>query len=169
MIPSPAFRQALFLVVACAGLARPARAEAPVLTEVERAEMSVRDASDRADRLRAAGRPDLAKVAEDLVAARRGALDELRAATASEGEATTAESAHAEALKLLDRATSAREERRQRLARLADQLAQAEKELEAPAIVSMPRKAVKSLAAAPIDAPPVSKSAKGSGAKGAKP
>ena len=70
-------------------------------------------ATHLADRLRAAGRPDLAKVAEDLVAARRGALDELRAATASEGEATTAESAHAEALKLLDRATSAREERRQ--------------------------------------------------------
>jgi len=169
MIPSIALRRALFLVVAAAGLARPARAEAPVLTEVERAEMSVRDASDRAERLRAAGRPDLAKVADELVVARRGALEELRVATASEGEATAAESAHAEALKLLDRATSAREERRQRLARLADQLAQAEKELEAPAIVAMPRKGVKPASAAPIDAPPSSKSAKGSGAKGAKP
>ena len=169
MTAPPAFRQALVLFVACAGLARLARAEAPVLTEVERAEMSVRDASDRADRLRAAGRPDLAKVADELAAARRGALEELRVATLAENDAAAAESAHAESLKLLDRATSARDERRQRVARLADQLTQAEKELETPAIVSMPRKGGKALASPPIDAPASQKPSRASTTKGVKP
>ena len=141
------------------------------ISELDRAEMGVREATDRADRLRKAGRADLADLAEGLVTARKAVVDALRKALDAEREAGAAEEAHAAALKNLDRATAAREERRQRLARLADQLAQAEKELEAPAVVSMPRKGSKGTpthGTQAIDAPPPAKKSS-SDAKAVKP
>jgi len=166
-----ALRPALFLVLAIALNLRSAAAQSALPSaEVDRADVGVREGVAWADRLRSANRPDLAKLVDDLVAARRAGVDALRKAVDSERDAATAEEAHAEALKGLDRTSSAREERRQRLARLADQLAQAEKELEAPVVVSMPRKGGRALAAtsAAVDAPQ-SRKRSPADAKGSKP
>jgi hypothetical protein len=118
----------------------PARAaEGPASTELARAHASAAEAADRAEALRRAGRGDLAKLAGELAEGRRVAAQELERARAAEDEAAKAEEAHAAALRELDRATAAREERRQRIARLADQLAQAEADSKEPPVVSMPK------------------------------
>ena len=129
----------MFFLACAMGLA-PARAAEPAPSpEVARANAAVVDATERADRLRKAGREDLAKLADDLAEARRTVVRELERAQAAEEGASRAEEAQAEALRELDRATAAREERRQRVARLADQLAQAEADLKEPPVVSMPK------------------------------
>ena len=129
----------VFFLACALGLA-PARAAEPAPSpEVARANAAASEAAERADRLRKAGREDLAKLADELAEARRAVVRELERAQAAEDEAARAEEAHAEALRDLDRATAAREERRQRIARLADQLAQAEADLKEPPVVSMPK------------------------------
>jgi hypothetical protein len=129
----------VFFLACTIGLASARAAEPAPNPEVARANAAATEAAERADRLRKAGREDLAKLADDLAEERRAVAREIERAHGLEGEAARAEEAHAEALRELDRATAAREERRQRVARLADQLAQAEADLKEPPVVSMPK------------------------------
>lgn len=136
--PRSVFLPRFFLVAGLLGVAVPGRAE-EASPEVQRATEGAREAKERAERLRKAGREDLAKLADELAEGRRAVAEETERAIAAERDASEAEEAQLEALKQLDRATAAREERRERLARLADQTAQAESEAKAPNIVSMPK------------------------------
>ncbi len=115
------------------------RAESPREGEESRSEALAQEARERADRLRKAGREDLARLADDLAELRQAVAIEVGQAVAAEGAARAAEEAQAKGIERLDRARAGRDERRQRLARLADQLQQAERELEVPPVVSMPK------------------------------
>ncbi len=136
--PRPLTIPRVFLVLGLLVGGLPAHAD-ELPSEAQRAADGVRDATERAARHRTAGREDLASLADALADARRRLSEEIDRALAAEREATEAEEGHLEALKHLDRSTATREERRDRLARLADQIAQAETEARAPAIVSMPK------------------------------
>lgn len=136
--PSPRLGPAFSLAIALA-VGRARAADAPPTAEVARAGEAVVEAAERASRLRRSGRADLAAIADEVVEARRAVHREVEAAVSAEGAAARAEEAQGAALRELDRAAAAREERRQRLARLADQLAQAETELREPPVVAMPK------------------------------
>ncbi len=142
-MPRPACRTSrilhVFFLASALGLAPSRAAEALPSPAAARANAAAAEAAERADRLRKGGREDLARLADELAEARRGLAADLERAQAAEDEASRAEESHAAALRDLDRAAAAREERRQRIARLADQLAQAEADLKEPPVVSMPK------------------------------
>lgn len=128
----------VFFLACTLGLAAAQAEEAAPNPEVVRANATAVEATERANRLRAGGRDDLAKLADELADERRALARDLERAAGLEREAARAEEVHAESLRELDRAAAAREERRQRIARLADQVEQAEADRRDPRVVSMP-------------------------------